>query len=260
VVADIRDLLDALLASDLRAASWTSDDIDHWRDRITRRHDDSLEPFVAGTDAGNARAFFESLRRALPRDSILVLDSGLHQILARRYYRVLAPCGLMMPADLQSMGYAIPTAIGARLTAPKRTVVALVGDGGFAMTGLELLTAKREGISLVVIVFVDGSLGQIRMQQLGNYGATHAVELQNPDLRLFAEAIGVGYELAAAEDIEAIVKRSIERSGVTLIEVPVGDTMKIRGHAAMVRTGEATRRIMSPRFSRMLKALFRRRK
>ncbi|HKE00613.1 MAG TPA: thiamine pyrophosphate-binding protein, partial [Planctomycetota bacterium] len=74
-----------------------------------------MEPTFHGVDGGTARAFFEALRRAAPRDAILVTDSGLHQMLARRWYRVLEPRGLLVPTDFQSMGFGLPAAIGAKL-------------------------------------------------------------------------------------------------------------------------------------------------
>jgi acetolactate synthase I/II/III large subunit len=257
VVADAGDLMDVLLASPLQPSGWTADELETWRNRLAVRSVDSPEPRIAGTTAGDARSFFESLHKALPADSILVLDSGLHQVLARRYYKVSAPYGLIMPTNLQSMGFAIPTAIGAKLALPNRAVVALLGDGGFAMTALELLAAVREGISLVVIVFVDGAFGQIRMQQLANYGVGHAVSLQNPDLELLAAAVGARHELIADNDLERVVRSALAESGVTVIEVPVGDTFRIRRTAALARTRELTRRVAGPRLFRLLAKLLR---
>jgi acetolactate synthase-1/2/3 large subunit len=256
VVADAGDLLQALLTSSPRASAWTADELQTWRLRFAARTGDSREPRVAGTPAADARSFFQSLRRALPSDAILVLDSGLHQILARRYYSVLAPCGLIVPTDLQSMGFAIPTAIGVRLAMPDRAVVALVGDGGFAMTALELLSAVREGTSLVVIVFVDGAFGQIRMQQLMDYGASHGVELENPDFNLLAAAVGARHELVG-DNIETVVRAALAHGGVTVLEVPVEDTLAIRRTAAIARAREGTRRVTVPRVFRLLRKVFR---
>ncbi len=111
-----------------------------------------------------------------------MLDSGLHQMLARRHFRVLDPRTLLLPTDLQSMGFAIPASIGARLARPERPVVALLGDGGFAMSALELLTAVRERIPLTAIVFNDGRYGLIHRQQVAAYGQPHGTELRNPDI------------------------------------------------------------------------------
>jgi acetolactate synthase-1/2/3 large subunit len=156
------------------------------------------------------------------------------------------------------MGFAIPTAIGARLAAPNRAVVALVGDGGFAMTALELLTAVREKVTLIVIVFVDGAFGQIRLQQLTNYGVGHGVSLENPDFSLLAASVGARHELVGDDDIETVVAAALTRSGVTVIEVTVGDNLAIRRTAAVARTREATRRMIGPRLFRLLKKLLRR--
>ena len=257
VVADAGDLLDFLLASPPPPSAWTGGELDTWHSRLAARPA-SLEPRVAGTREGDARAFFESLRNALPADSVLVLDSGLHQVLARRYYTVLAPHGLITPTNLQSMGFAIPTAIGAKLALPNRGVVALLGDGGFAMTALELLSAVREGIALVVIVFVDGAFGQIRMQQLENYGASHGVSLRSPDLGLLAAAVGARHELISDDNLEVVVRAALAERGVTVIEVPVGDTFGIRRSAAVARTREATRRVAGPRLFGMVTKMLRR--
>jgi acetolactate synthase-1/2/3 large subunit len=258
VVADAGELLKALLRSAPTASAWTTEELESWRTRMSARNAATAEPRVAGTPTGDARSFFLSLRRALPRDAILVLDSGLHQILARRYYKVLTAGGLLMPSDLQSMGFAIPTAIGVRIAEPDRPVIALLGDGGFAMTALELLSAIREKVSLLVIVFVDGTFGQIRMQQLANYGVSHGVTLENPDIGLLAEAVGAHYESAGDNDVESIVRAALERPGITVLEVQVGDTLAIHRKAVVARTRAVTRRVVGPRFARSLAAVLRR--
>jgi acetolactate synthase I/II/III large subunit len=257
VVGDAGDVLVALLKSGPTISAWSVDELESWRIRLAVRTSLAGEPRIAGTEERDARGFFQSLRRALPRDAILVLDSGLHQILARRYYTVLSRCGLIMPTDLQSMGFGIPTAIGVKMATPDRSVVALVGDGGLAMTALDLLTAVKEQISLVVIVFVDGAFGQIRMQQLLNYGSSHGVLLENPDLHLLALAVGASHELVAENNFETAVRNALQRSGVTVIEIPVRDTMAFRRNATVARTREATRRAVGVTVSRRLTTVFR---
>lgn len=250
IVADAGDAIRSLLDLDSRS-EWEKAEIEQWRERLCARATRS-EPRLAGTAAGDAKSFFETLRKALPRDSVLVLDSGLHQILARRYYRVLAPCGLLLPTDFQSMGFGIPTAIGAKLALPARPVVALIGDGGLAMTAFELLTAVREGVALVVIVFVDGVLGQIRDQQLHAYGATQAVTIANPDFSLFAASIGARYSLVGGDDLEVVVRSALDHRGVSIVEVPVNDSIGLRRAAALARLREGTRRAAGSRVSRLL--------
>ena len=254
VVADAGMVLQRLTATGTARAAWDPAEISARRERIRQKPAFALEPRVAGVPDRTAVGFFRALRRALPDDAVLVLDSGLHQIMARRHFEVRSERGLLMPTDLQSMGFAIPTAIGARLAAPARPVVALVGDGGFSMNGLELQTAVREGLSLTVIVFVDGQLGQIRLQQLQEYGTAHSVGLANPDFQLLAEALGVRHELVG-ENAESVIRSAIAHPGITLIEVPVGDAAAIPRTAAAARMRGMVRRAAGPRLLGVLKRL-----
>ncbi len=259
VIADAGEALRAILDSKPQRSGWAANEIESWRARAARLAPDPWEPRIAGTPARDARNFFETLRSAIPRTAILVLDSGLHQVLARRYYTVLSAAGLIMPTDLQSMGFAIPTAIGARLARPERVVVALLGDGGFAMTALALLPAAAEQVSLVVIVFVDGKFGQIRMQQLSSYGVDHGVAFENPDMELLAAAVGARYELVNDGNLADVIGKAVDYSGVTVVEVVVGDTLKIRRKAAINRVRETSRRVAGPPLFGIVAKLFRRR-
>jgi acetolactate synthase I/II/III large subunit len=259
VVADSGTVLRELLRSCTGQSDWTATELEDWRRRLGPQGSDTVEPTIAGTPARTADGFFKALRSVLPDNAILVLDSGLHQVLARRYYRAHAPHGLLMPTDLQSMGFAIPTAIGARLALPHRPVVALLGDGGFAMTGLELLSAVRENISLVVIIFVDGAFGQIRLQQLANYGMSHGVMLNNPDFRLLASSLGLRYESVGSEDdIGEVMRSAINDPGITVAAVSVNDAFQMRRVAATAIARGVARRTAGPRILGFLRRLFRR--
>ncbi len=185
---------------------------------------DIVEPTVHGTPSGSAADFFSALRAALPANSCLVTDSGLHQVLTRRHFRVLQPRGLLTPTNFQSMGFGIGAATGACLADPSRPVVALIGDGGLAMSGLELLTAVRENLRLTVIVFVDGAFGLIRVQQMAANGRSFGTQFDGVDCEAFAAAIGVRH-VRLTQDAEATLRAAIALAGVTLIEVAVGDSL-----------------------------------
>ena len=223
LIADAPALVRALQESSGRAvSSWTEEQIAGWKNRAFERYNAKWEPKVRGLDPPTVEEFFAALRRAMPDESCLVLDSGLHQMLARRYFRVRVPRGFLLPTDLQAMGFALPAAIGARIARPERAVVALLGDGGFAISGLELLTAVRERVRLTVIVFNDGHFGLIRKQQLGANRHAYGTELHNPDFRQIAEAAGASYE-RSGDDAEESLHRAIASHGVTLVEVALRD-------------------------------------
>ena len=204
---------------------WKDDEVSRWRKRLAGAAGGGgrTDPIVRGAPGDTAAAFFAALRRALPDDGTLTLDSGLHQQLARRHFTVLHPRSLLVPADFQSMGYAIPAAIGAKLADPSRPVVALLGDGGLAISGLELLTAAREGLALTVVVFSDGYLNLIRLQQLLRFGRTHGVETASMNVRALAAAVGATY-VEVTNDAEDVLAASIAADELRLVEVIVEDT------------------------------------
>jgi acetolactate synthase-1/2/3 large subunit len=193
-----------------------------------------VEPRLHEVVPDEPAGFFAALERALPEEACLVTDSGLHQMLARRHYRVRAPRGLIVPTDLQSMGFAIPAAIGAKRAAPTRPVVALLGDGGLLMSGLELVTAVREEVPLTVIVFNDGHLGIIRLQQLGAYGRAYKTEVGGPRLDAFAHSVGASYTRVRGARTEELLRSAVRARGVHVVEVALGDRpalMTVRGRA-----------------------------
>ncbi len=236
----------------MHASAWKKDEIARWARRLRKPTVDVPEPAVQGTETGRIADFFSALRGAVPRDGIVCADSGLHQQLLRRHFDVLAPRGLLFPSDYQSMGFGLPAAIGAKLAAPERPVVAVLGDGGFAMSGLELLTAVREDISLTVIVFNDGQLGRIRLSQLAASGRTSSVKLWNPDFEAFALAVGASYACVDS-DAEGVLRAFIERPGVKLVELRLGDSAGIHGLRARGLVRGAARKVLSPAVLRRLK-------
>lgn len=264
ILGSIEDVLELLLPALRRlprasAGGWTRDEIEDWKKRLRVVPSGSLvlEPVIRGISPANARSFFAVLRRILPRNGIVVTDSGLHQGLVRRHFDVLAPRGLIIPSDLQSMGFGLPAAIGAKLAAPERPVVVVLGDGGFAMSGMELLTAVREKVPLTVIVFNDGRLNLIRLQQFSNFGRSESVDLLNPDFGAFAAATGVKYALVDG-NAEEVLRTAVGSDHVTLVEVLVGDSPGIHLTHAKGFTRESARRVLGPGFLRSLKHWVRR--
>lgn len=247
VVAAAEDFLPRLLERVDAAAGWTEAELRGWRDR--GREDswpDEPEPRFAGSRS--AAEVLGALRAALSRDAVLVTDSGRHQMLVRRWFRVLTPRGLLVPTNLQSMGFAIPAAIGAKLARPDRPVVAVVGDGGLLMSGLELLTAVKARIQLPVIVFNDGAYGLIKRSQLAAYGTAPGSELENPDLGALAGALGINYARVGA-NLESELAGALALPGVTLIEVPAREAAALQ----IVRAKGLARRFLGPRIRRLLR-------
>lgn len=238
-------------------STWTETRIQEWRARLAGERAMALpEPKVRGVPGGSADGLFAGLRQALPRDAIVVTDSGMHQVLTRRYLDILDAGGLLMPSDFQSMGFGIPAAIGARLGAPRRPVVAVVGDGGFAMSGFEIMTAVKEAIPLVVIVFNDGRLNLIRLQQLREYGREHGVEVADVDFEAFAHAAGVKY-FDVDGDPARTMQEALAAGGPALVEVRLGDSMAVLRTRMSRLVTEGARSLLGRSLVRWLKRRFR---
>jgi acetolactate synthase-1/2/3 large subunit len=196
----------------------------------------------------------QALRDAMPRDGILTLDSGLHQVLVRRHFEVFDPAGLILPSDFQSMGFGLPAAIGAKFAHPARRVVSAIGDGGLAMSGMELLTLVREKLPVAVVVFHDRFLNLIRLQQEADCGRNHAVRLHTPDMEAFAEALGAGY-MRVEGDPALTFEAAVGAKRPTLVEVVLGDTGEIRSKRRVARAKADVRSLLGQGLLSRLKAL-----
>ena len=162
------------------------------------------------------------VRKALGPNDILSLDNGIHKLWLTRNFFASKPRTVLVDSALGSMGVGIPAAIAAKLIDPDRRVVAVVGDGGFMMTGAEIDTAVRLGIDLTVLVFNDGGLGMIRLKQQMSGLETHGVDFAGPDIAGFATALGAnGTTVTSIAELEATLKQAADSGGVHVIDVPV---------------------------------------
>ncbi|NNE48271.1 MAG: thiamine pyrophosphate-binding protein [Rhodothermales bacterium] len=151
-----------------RLGDWSSSrSADKLAGKIRKDKSDYLNVWLADRpkERVSPGRFFSSLRETVPDDAILVLDDGKHTFLAAELFPVRGPRRFISPTDFNCMGYCVPAAIGAKLGNPDKMVVAVVGDGAFMMTGMELITAVTNKVGLAVFVFHDGELGQISQFQ-----------------------------------------------------------------------------------------------
>ncbi len=165
------------------------------------------------------RYFFLTLAQRLPRDTV-VFDDNI--IFAQNLYRVGGNHRYYPNTGISALGHAIPAAIGARLTLPRQTAVfAILGDGGFQMCGMELMTAKNYGLPLNVVLLSNGTMGLVRKNQYQHYRQRYiSCDFVNPDYALLARAFGLTYRRVASEaDVEAVFDGLDLVGGSNLIEV-----------------------------------------
>ena len=174
------------------------------------------------SDGIHPAQFFYQLRKLVDRETILVTDCGNHQLWAISDFVVFEPRTFITPSDYQAMGFSIPAAIGAKIGCPDRRVICVCGDGGFLMSGFELLTAVREKINLSVIVFNDGALGLIKGLQKRIYGRTTLVDFVSPDYENIAKALNIGYlEINTGEELITALKQMTSEERVILVNIKI---------------------------------------
>jgi acetolactate synthase-1/2/3 large subunit len=144
-------------------------------------------------DLVNPARFFDALRQAMPDNGILSIDDGNHTFLTAELMPIHAPKSVILPTDFNCMGYAVPAAIGAKLACPDRTVQAIVGDGAFMMTCMEILTAATNSLGIVYYVFNDGELAQIGQAQAIPYGRKPCTQIGKLNIEGVALATGAAY-------------------------------------------------------------------
>ena len=155
--------------------------------------------------------------------AILVADVGQNQLWAARNFEDRTGRKFLTSGGLGTMGYSLPAAVGAKFGAPKRQVVAVVGDGGFQMSLHELGTIASNHLGLMILLFNNSRLGMVREIQDRVFGKTSCVNLDlNPDFIKLCEAYGIkGLRVTDNSGLEVAFDKAIKEKGPFLVECVV---------------------------------------
>lgn len=167
-------------------------------------------------------AISREIARALPRDVILSGDSS--QICyygTTNFVPLDVPKSFLHMPTYSTLGYGLPAAIGAKIAAPERTVVGVIGDGALMFSIQELLTAAEQDLDLVIVCVDNGGYREIEENQRDREIAPTAVRLQQPKWSMLAEALGgTGSRVELASDLAPAIERAIAAGGVQFVHVP----------------------------------------
>jgi acetolactate synthase-1/2/3 large subunit len=193
---------------------------------VDREHNG--RPIIEG--AVDPMFFYSQLRRSLGCEELIFVDVTVSTHWASEAIEVDAPRRYFTPANNQSMGWAIPAAIGAQAARPDRIVVATTGDGCFLMSAIETSTAVRAGLPVKFFVLVDGAYAYMQKLQEPVYRRTTATELARVDYAAFAQAFGLAYNrICQNVDVASGIARALATPGPVLTEVDVSyDGREIR--------------------------------
>jgi acetolactate synthase-1/2/3 large subunit len=162
------------------------------------------------------------IRQALGRQDLLVSDVGLHKLWIGRMFPAHEPATVLIANGLAGMGFALPTAIAAKLVHPDRHVVSVSGDGGFLMNCQELETAMRLRTPVVNIVWENGEFGSIAWKQDKKFGRHFDVGFGNPDFVKLADAFGMpAWRCGSADEFGQRLNHALALDVPSLIVVPI---------------------------------------
>ncbi|MDA8574254.1 thiamine pyrophosphate-binding protein [Alphaproteobacteria bacterium] len=168
-------------------------------------------------------SYLQALRAVLPTDGILVKDICQTGFTSYFGYPVHRPRTYLTSGYQGNLGFALPTALGAKVGCPDAPVVCITGDGGFMFAAQELSTAAQHGIALVTVVFNNGAYGNVRRDQMTRFdGRVIASDLPKIDYLQLAEAQGVaGERVNSPAALQTALKSAIDADAPRLIEVLV---------------------------------------
>ena len=166
--------------------------------------------------------FFTQLRCMLGPEELIFVDVTASTHWASEAILVNGPRRYFTPSNNQSMGWAIPAAIGAQKVRPDRMVVSVTGDGCFLMSAIEMSTAARAGLPVKFFVFDDGAYHYMQMLQEPVYRRTTATEIAKIDYAAFATAVGLCYnKIACNNEIGEGMGRALGTAGPVLTHVTI---------------------------------------
>lgn len=187
-------------------------------------------------------AYLDVIRDVLPRDGFFIKD--LCQIGYTSYFGfpVYEPLTYITSGYQGTLGFGFPTALGVKAGNPDRSVVAVVGDGGFMFGIQELATAAQEKIALVTLVFNNGGYGNIRRDQQRLFeDRVIGADLTAPDFVMLAESFGVqAHRVSTPEALRPILSSALESDRPTVIEVQTKGSQEVSPWEFIVRTPEAS--------------------
>ena len=194
------------------------DDLDKIEYDKVIKHD--LHPKKEGLTMGES---IEMINKYSKNDAIIVTDVGQHQMVACRYAKFSQTKSNVTSGGLGTMGFALPAAIGAKMGAPKREVVAVIGDGGYQMTIQELGTIFQQQIAVKIVVLNNDFLGMVRQWQQLFFDKRYAsTEMVNPDFVTIAKGFRIkAKRVEKRDDLETAISEMINSKEPYFLEICV---------------------------------------
>ncbi|MFL6846883.1 MAG: ubiquinone-dependent pyruvate dehydrogenase [Sphingomicrobium sp.] len=220
LTGDVAATIDALLP--LLDGKSDGSHLDRALDHYRKAREALDELAVAGRPPIHPQQVAKAVSDFAADDAIFSCDVGLPTVWAARYLRMNGQRRLLGSFNHGSMANAMAQAIGAQVTYPDRQVISLSGDGGFAMLMGDLLSLAQLRLPVKVVVFNNGSLGFVELEQKSTGFLDYAVDLQNPDFAAMAEGAGIrGIRVEDPADVDQAVRDALDHRGPVVIDAVV---------------------------------------
>jgi pyruvate dehydrogenase (quinone) len=221
-VGDTKATLRALLPnlSQNQFQSHLKESLEHYR--TARKGLDELATAPSGKGTIHPQYVARTLDQLAAEDAVFTCDVGTPTIWAARYLKMNGQRRLIGSFTHGSMANALPQAIGAQVSHPGRQVIAMCGDGGFAMLLGDLLTLRQHQLPVKLIVFRNDSLAFVELEMKAAGIVDFGTDLHNPDFTKIAEGAGLlGLRAEKPDQVEPMIAEALKYDGPALVEVPV---------------------------------------
>jgi len=227
ILSDVRIFLQALFLSLDERATYRERDLwveglDEEKAREEREYEkyDSLL-----TTRVRPQTVIREMQHVMPDDTLVVAETGYAFWWSALLLKVGRPKSYLSPSGNSTLGFGYPAALGAKCARPERSVICLVGDGGFLFSCQEIVTAVEEKIPLVTIIFDDGGYAAIREYQSSGYdGRFIGVDFTNcPNFVRMAESMGAeGIIVTSEDEIGSTIKEALGSKKSVVIDIKIG--------------------------------------
>lgn len=235
IVADCKKVLEALaqtFSNTVEHSEWVKHCLAN-KDKHPFKYQPADETFCRPQEA------IEYIGKITHGDAIVTTDVGQHQMWAAQFYPFKNYGQWVTSGGLGTMGFGIPSAVGAQLAAPDKTVICFVGDGGFQMTNQEIALLPEYNLNVKIVLINNGTLGMVKQWQdkFFNKRFSHSVFNDQPDFMKMAEAYGIkGFLIDNPKHLHATLDEAFTYEGPALIEVRVSPVEPVN---PMIPSGKA---------------------
>jgi acetolactate synthase-1/2/3 large subunit len=227
IVGDLRDVLQKLIAElklTPHEVKTLADDLAPWREQIANWRQTQPMSYTSSTTEIKPQFVIETLRKVTDDDAIITTEVGQHQMWTAQFFDFSQPRTFLTSGGLGTMGFGLPSALGAQAAWPQRQVIDVSGDGSFQMNSQELATLVQYRLPVKIVILNNNFLGMVRQwQQLffdQRYSQT-CMELPIDFVKL-AEAYGAtGLSTSDPAEVEAVLRKGLETPGPVIMEFKV---------------------------------------